>query len=183
MSKSNTDISKFLSYVLRHAPASIGLQLDSEGWGDVATVLLGAKRAGLLLSPERLAEVVASNDKKRFALSADGQKIRAVQGHSTSVVAIDYIAQTPPPALYHGTAQRFLPSILREGLRPQSRHHVHLSADVATAKKVGARHGKVVVLQIDIAGLQAQGARFFQAENGVWLIDAVPVGFFQPITD
>lgn len=68
-------------------------------------------------------------------------------------------------------------------LRPQSRHHVHLSADVATAKKVGARHGKVVVLQIDIAGLQAQGARFFQAENGVWLIDAVPVGFFQPITD
>ena len=55
----------------------------------------------------------------------------------------------PPPVLYHGTATRFIDSILREGLKPQARLHVHLSIDLATAQRVGQRHSTATVLTVD----------------------------------
>lgn len=178
-SKTLTETSKFLSYVLRHAPESIDLQLDSEGWGDVDALLAGAARQGRVLDLAHLHAVVASNDKKRFGLSADGQKIRAVQGHSTETVDLQYVARVPPAVLYHGTATRFLASIGEQGLIAGTRHHVHLSQDPATAIAVGQRYGKPALLHIDAAAMQAQGLAFFQADNGVWLTRHVPVAFIR----
>jgi len=168
--------SKFLSYVLRHQPDAIGLTLDDEGWADVSELITLANVDGRKLTFELITEVVATNSKKRFALSEDGRKIRASQGHS---VAIDLglAAATPPDVLYHGTATRFLDSIKEKGLIPGSRQHVHLSADLATAVEVGRRHGKPTIITVQSLRMHSSGHAFFFSDNSVWLTSSVPVEF------
>ncbi|WP_036168760.1 RNA 2'-phosphotransferase [Massilia sp. 9096] len=164
--------SKLLSFVLRHRPDSIGLQLDPQGWADVDELLARLRADGKAIERTLLERVVRENDKQRFAFDADGTKIRASQGHSVEVdLALQ--PQTPPPVLYHGTASRFLKSILAEGLRAGARHQVHLSSEVQTAMNVGMRYGFPVVLRVDAARMQLAGAVFYQSDNGVWLTDAV----------
>lgn len=177
MSKQHAETSKFLSYVLRHEPQTIGLTLDREGWADIAVLIAGAAQSGRALDEALIHAVVESSDKKRFAISEDGLRIRAVQGHSTDSVAITYAEKVPPEFLYHGTATRFLESIMREGLKPGTRQHVHLSEEVQTATAVGQRYGKPVVLKIETLRMYQQGFKFFQADNGVWLTCTVPTEY------
>ncbi len=125
--------SKFLSFVLRHQPQAIGLTLDAEGWGSVEGLIAGAARERRQLSREFIEQVIATNDKKRFELSADGLRIRAVQGHSTPSVQRRFEPVQPPDVLFHGTASRFVAAISRQGIKPASRHYVHLSTDEQTA--------------------------------------------------
>jgi len=176
-SKLLTDTSKFLSYVLRHEPQAIGLSLDQQGWASLDALIAAAAQHGRKLDRALIERVVATNEKKRFAISPDGACIRAVQGHSTDSVEIAFEERTPPAVLYHGTATRFLESIRKQGLAPGSRHYVHLSEDVPTATSVGQRYGKSVVLAIDAARMHAQGFKFYQAQNGVWLTPSVPAQF------
>jgi len=164
--------SKLLSYVLRHRPDSIGLALDAQGWAAVDDLLARLAAAGHAVDRSLLERVVAENDKQRFAFSADRTRIRASQGHSVAVdLALD--PAPPPDLLYHGTASRFLKSILATGLRAAGRHHVHLSADADTARRVGARHGFPAVLRVDAARMRADGIVFYRSDNGVWLTEAV----------
>ncbi len=179
MSKQHAETSKFLSYVLRHEPQSIDLVLDREGWADITALIAGARQIGRELDEALVRSVVESNDKKRFSISEDGLRIRAVQGHSTESVAITYTEKRPPEFLYHGTATRFLESILKEGLKPCERQHVHLSEDVQTATAVGQRYGKSIVLKVEALRMCQQGFKFFQAENKVWLTEKVSVDFFK----
>lgn len=172
-----THISKFFSLVLRHKPEAIGLTLDAEGWADIAQLLQAAAKQGKHISRELLQEVVDTNDKKRFAISEDGLKIRAVQGHSTKAVDISYEPKEPPELLFHGTATRFLQSIKKQGLIHGSRQYVHLSDNEQTAVAVGQRHGLPVVLKVQARLMHEQGIAFYQADNGVWLTDAVPTQF------
>lgn len=174
----NQAVSKTLSYVLRHKPEEFGLALDAEGWVNVTELLAALHVRGHHVTPEQLHEVVATNDKKRFGLSADGTKIRANQGHSVAV-ELGLTPMTPPELLYHGTATRFLPSIRSSGLHSGSRQHVHLSADPATAVAVGSRHGKPVVLMVQAGKLHRAGGQFFLSENEVWLTQAVPPEYLQ----
>ena len=161
-------VSKRLSYVLRHHPESAGLTLDEHGWVAVDDLL-----AALRLTRAELDDVIARNDKQRFALDGTGTRIRASQGHSVAV-DLGYEPAVPPDELFHGTVERFLPAIRAEGLRPGDRHAVHLSPDAGTARTVGARRGRPVVLRVDAAGMSRDGARFTRSANGVWLVDAVP---------
>ena len=169
----NDKVSKFLSLVLRHQPESIGLELDEEGWADVSELLRQLGKHGKAVGIDQLREVVATNEKKRFAFDESGTRIRASQGHSIKV-DLKLEPATPPDVLWHGTATRFLKSILKEGLTSQSRQHVHLSGDQATAAKVGARHGKLVILSVDARTMTEAGHHFYQSANGVWLTDVVP---------
>jgi putative RNA 2'-phosphotransferase len=173
MSEDLKSRSKFLSYVLRHAPDSIGLALDAGGWADVAELLAKAAGAGKPMDRAALEEIVGTSDKKRFTLSADGSRIRAAQGHSVQV-ALGLEPVVPPETLFHGTTTRFLDSIRREGLKPGSRQQVHLSGDEATACAVGARHGKPAILRIAAGEMHRAGNLFYRADNGVWLTDSVP---------
>jgi putative RNA 2'-phosphotransferase len=166
-------VSRRLSYVLRHAPESIGLALDPNGWVRVGALLDALRAHGLALSADQLAEVVAANDKQRFAFDETCERIRASHGHSVAV-DLGYEAQQPPPVLYHGTPRANLDAIKQHGLRPKSRHAVHLSPDVSTATAVGARRGEPVVFRVDAAALAATGATFTCSANGVWLVDSVP---------
>jgi putative RNA 2'-phosphotransferase len=177
MNKQHIEISKFLSFVLRHEPHAIGLTLDREGWANMAALIAGARKSGQNLDETLIRTVVANSDKARFAISEDGLSIRAVQGHSAKDVKITYAEKVPPEFLYHGTATRFLGAIFKEGLKPGSRHHVHLSGDIKTAMTVGQRYGKPVVLRIEALRMYQQNFRFFQAENEVWLIDQVTPEF------
>lgn len=173
-----TKISKFLSLVLRHKPEEIGLTLDENGWVDVSALRTAMDRHGQTVSREELDEVVATNDKKRFAFSDDGTRIRASQGHSVEVdLALTPVV--PPEFLFHGTATRFLEPIRGEGLKKMSRQHVHLSPDEATASKVGVRHGKLVILRIKAGQMHRAGASFYCSANGVWLVDAVPAEWIE----
>jgi putative RNA 2'-phosphotransferase len=167
------EISKFLSYVLRHAPESIGLSLDANGWADVRELLTRARKAGRHIELATLQEVVSTNDKQRFTLSEDGLRIRAAQGHSITI-DLALVPSEPPPLLYHGTARRNLDAIFAEGLKPGRRQQVHLSLDPETARKVGQRHGKPTVLTVDAAAMHRDGHALFRADNGVWLTDGVP---------
>lgn len=173
MTKQYTEISKFLSFVLRHQPDAIGITLDAEGWTDIAALINAAAKDGKPLDRDMISLVVISSDKKRFAISDDGLRIRAVQGHSTEIVDIKYIEKVPPVFLYHGTATRFLESIRLNGLLPGARQYVHLSEDEKTAFSVGARHGKPTVLKVQALLMHEHGMNFFQSENGVWLTNNV----------
>jgi putative RNA 2'-phosphotransferase len=172
-----TRTSKFLALVLRHDPAAAGITLDGEGWADVGALLAGMAAKGHVLSGEQLRELVAADSKGRYALSGDGGRIRAVQGHSIDV-ELNLKARMPPAVLFHGTATRFREAIKAEGLLRRSRRYVHLSADRETAVSVGQRHGKPWVIEIDAARMHAEGVEFFLSENGVWLVESVPARYF-----
>jgi putative RNA 2'-phosphotransferase len=170
-------ISKRLSYVLRHSPGSVRLTLDPGGWVAVDDLLAALAAHGRPVTRAELDTVVACNDKRRFAVEPgpDGRdRIRASQGHSVAV-DLGLAPADPPPALYHGTSASVLGQIRAEGLRKGRRHHVHLSTDTVTARRVGARRpGEVVILEVDAAAMAADGHLFYRSANGVWLTDHVP---------
>jgi putative RNA 2'-phosphotransferase len=178
MDKRLVTISKYLAKHLRHAPHELGLRLRPGGWVPVDDLLSAAHRHGFPISYDDLVECVETNDKQRFAFDISGELIRADQGHSVEV-DLQVEEREPPETLFHGTVKRFMASILKDGLIRGKRHHVHLSKDVETTTKVGARRGKPVILTVDAGRMQRDGHRFFLSANGVWLTDAVPPGYFK----
>jgi len=176
MKKRHIRVSKFLSLVLRHKPEEVGVELDREGWVSVSRLLEALEANGLRLTLDELHEVVRANDKQRFSFSPDGLSIRASQGHSVEV-ELGYEPSEPPPNLYQGTAERFLPSIRQQGLLRGRRHHVHLSEQEATAVAVGMRYGRPVILSIASGAMHADGHPFFRSANGVWLTKHVPARY------
>jgi putative RNA 2'-phosphotransferase len=175
-------ISKSLSYVLRHRPDSMGLELEAGGWIRVESLLSAFRKSGKPLSAEMLQQVVTHNDKQRFEFSNDGMRIRARQGHSMEV-ELGYEPAIPPAVLYHGTATRNLDSILAQGLLKGRRHHVHLSTNQETMMQVAMRHGKPVLLMIQSQQMQLAGYEFFVTGNHVWLTEHVPPPFISVSTE
>lgn len=173
-----THISKYIALILRHHPEQAGVTLDSAGWAQVDELLAGVNRR-YRLTRAQLDEIVRTDSKQRYAYSEDGARIRANQGHS---VPVDVgLTQAPPPErLWHGTAERFLPSIRQKGLLPGSRLYVHLSADPETARAVGSRHGRPAVLAVDSGEMARRGFVFLRSANGVWLTARVPPEFLSP---
>ena len=180
LSKNEIQMGKFLSLVLRHKPEVIGLTLDKHGWADVNELLVCMKRSGKTLSFDMLEKIVNENDKHRYSFNEDKSKIRANQGHSIHV-DVELKEIKPPNVLYHGTATRFLGSIMDTGINSGSRIHVHLSGDYKTALDVGIRHGKPVVLTIDSGRMYKDGYKFFLSANNVWLCDRVPAEYIQKL--
>jgi putative RNA 2'-phosphotransferase len=178
MEKNIKSTSKFLSLVLRHKPEEIGLLLDENGWVSVNELIQKMNAKGNDIDIDLLNEIAETNDKKRFAFNDDKTKIRASQGHSIEIdLALE--PSVPPNILYHGTATRFVKSILKEGLTKQQRQHVHLSEKLETAIAVGARHGKPIILIVDAKQMQEEGFLFYQSENNVWLTDKVEVKYIK----
>ncbi|MGW4705350.1 RNA 2'-phosphotransferase [Streptomyces sp. NPDC004285] len=169
-------VSKYLSKHLRHQPERIGLVLDAQGWTEIEALLRATAEHGFTITREELDHVVATNDKKRFAI--EGTRIRASQGHTVEI-DLGLPAAAPPAYLYHGTVADRLSAIRAEGLRPMARHHVHLSPDRETATRVGARRGRPVVLSVDAGAMHRAGHVFHVSANGVWLTDAVPPEFLR----
>jgi putative RNA 2'-phosphotransferase len=174
--------SKFLSLILRHQPETVGLKLDAAGWVEVDVLLAACSKHRKPIARELLDRVVAENNKKRFAFSEDGLRIRASQGHSIDV-ELGYEAADPPATLFHGTAERNLAPIQAQGLLKQQRHHVHLTADRETALNVGRRHGKPALLIVAAQRMVEDGHQFFISANGVWLTETVPQEYLSTEND
>ena len=172
MDKRLIHTSKYVAKHLRHAPHELGITLQPGGWVPVDDLLAAAAKHGFPITYDDLLECVETNDKQRFAFDPSGELIRANQGHSVEV-DLQLEASEPPEILYHGTVERFLPSILKDGLVKGKRHHVHLSRDVETARKVGARRGIPVILKVDAGRMHRAGHTFLLSANGVWLTDSV----------
>jgi putative RNA 2'-phosphotransferase len=180
--KRKKKISKFLSLILRHEPETVGLRLEENGWVPVDKLIKACGDFGRPFTLTELREVVETNDKKRFSFNASGQKIRASQGHSVEV-EIEFEKRVPPLVLYHGTAEKNVGLIFAEGLKKMSRHHVHLSADPETARRVGMRYGKPVILRIDTEAMLLENHEFFVSANNVWLTEKVPPNFIKLIDE
>ncbi len=171
-------ISRFMSLVLRHKPELVGLTLDAEGWTPVDDLLAALARSGRPLTRRMLERVVSENDKQRFTMSDDGQRIRANYGHSVQI-DLGLEPREPPEVLFHGTASRSVGSIMARGIRPAGRRYVHLSIDEPTAAAVGRRHGKPVVLGIRAQSMHERGFVFYCSESGIWLTHLVPPEFIE----
>lgn len=173
---------KFLSFVLRHRPDKLNIELDKEGWTDIDELIRLWNRKHT--TPDRqidraeLQQIVDTNDKKRYKISDDGKRIRASQGHSVKV-SLGHKPSKPPDTLFHGTSDRFLDSIKKTGLNKGTRTHVHLSLDHDTAVDVGKRHGKPVVLEVDAAQMYKDGIDFILSDNSVWLVDFVSTKYIK----
>ena len=173
-----TQTSKFMSLVLRHDPSAAGVTLDEGGWCDINALLHGMAVARHRITRVDLLDIVRSDSKQRYAISDDGLRIRANQGHSIDV-DLGLAPLPPPPVLFHGTAWRFVDSICLTGLERRSRHHVHLTANSATGEAVGRRYGKPVILRVAAGQMAARGHVFFRSANDVWLVESVPPEFIE----
>ncbi|MEH1911042.1 MAG: RNA 2'-phosphotransferase [Nostoc sp.] len=173
-------ISKYLSKYLRHTPDAIGIQLAPGGWVAVDELLTACAKNKFAIARQELQVVVESNDKQRFSFDSTGTLIRANQGHSVKV-DLQLKPVVPPDVLYHGTGHKSVESIMQTGLCKMSRNHVHLSRDISTAQTVGARHGKPVIFIVYAAPMHEAGYIFYCSDNGVWLVDHVPLNYLQKI--
>lgn len=180
MKQDLTKLSKFISLILRHHPQTIGIELEYFGaWADTQKLIAGINKSGKFkIDMKTLEKVVAEDEKHRYSFNEDKTKIRAVQGHSVDV-DMQYREAEPPEILWHGTAERFVESILDEGLKKMSRKYVHLSGDEKTAEKVGSRRGKAHIFKVKTGEMYRQGYKFYCADNGVWLTDYVPPEFLE----
>lgn len=174
-------ISKYLSKHLRHAPERLGLVLAPGGWVTIDELLSACAAHQFVITRAELEAVVAASDKQRFSFDDSKTRIRANQGHSVAV-DLQLQPQTPPDVLYHGTGEASVPAILQSGLRKMARHHVHLSPDAETARNVGMRHGRPVILAVAAATMHQAGLTFYCSDNGVWLVDEVPPQYLQVLT-
>ena len=160
-------LSRYISLILRHRPEEAGIELDKHGWADVDKLLKSLK-----IDMRTLVEIVETDSKGRYEFDDTKSRIRARQGHSIDV-DVELEEKEPPDILYHGTAVKYMNSIQTAGLIPMSRKYVHLSIDRDTASKVGARHGKPVILQVLAGKMYKDGRKFYLSRNGVWLTDCV----------
>ncbi len=173
------ETSRFISLVLRHKPEVIGIKLDRHGWAKVSELIAGVNKTHPL-DLDMLEEIVKTDDKQRFSFNEDKTLIRANQGHSIKV-DVQLEAKIPPDILYHGTGEKYVNSIDQAGLLPKSRLYVHLSKDKETARKVGSRHGKAVIYEIDTQTMVKDGYQFYLSVNNVWLTKEVPVKYLKKI--
>jgi len=175
---SRKSVSKYLSWALRHGGPELGLELEPGGWVPLDELLEAARRNGRGLSRDHVLHVVEKGEKRRFELDSRGRRIRARYGHSLPV-DLELEPVEPPGELFHGTAERFVESILRDGLRPGQRRHVHLSPDRETAREVGGRHGRPVILVVRARELYRAGQAFYRPTSEVWLTTRVPPDYVE----
>lgn len=176
--RSRVFISKKMSYALRHNPGKYGIKLDEYGYTDLNGFLAAMNRVHRFNPPiteATIRDIMAHSNKQRFAI--ENGRIAALYGHSVPGI-IKHKRATPPKILYHGTARRFLPSIMKQGLLPMGRQYVHLSSDIPTARQVGLRRdNRPVILQIDTVAASKAGINFYIGNQDVWLAPTIPPKF------
>lgn len=174
-----TEVSRYMSLILRHKPETIGISLDEHGWANVEELIAGIAKNNDF-NMDILEEIVRTDEKQRYSFNEDKTLIRANQGHSIPV-DVDLEEQEPSKILWHGTGEKYVESIDREGLIPKSRLYVHLSKDEETAVKVGSRHGKPVLYHILAKQMHDDGYKFYLSANGVWLTKEVPYQYLKKL--
>ena len=175
-----TNLSRYMSLILRHKPEVIGITLDEHGWASVNDLICGIEKNNPEFNMDILEQIVRTDNKQRYSFNDDRSLIRANQGHSVNV-DVELKEKEPPEYLYHGTGEKYVKSINQDGLIPKSRLYVHLSKDIKTAENVGKRHGKEVVYRINSGQMYRDGYKFYLSENGIWLTKEVPIKYLEMV--
>lgn len=183
--KSNNErdlkLSRYFSYILRHSPQSIKLHMEPSGFVDIKDFMFKAfMYDNIIFDIEDVERIVSKDNKQRYEIKEN--MIRAVQGHSISFVNLKLKSIEPPQILYHGTKEKYMMSICKQGILSQSRQFVHLSKLKNVALEVGnRRNGETVILRVYAKRMIEDGYKFYQAKNGVWLTHKVPPKYFEII--
>ena len=168
---------KKLAWLLRHDKDAFDCGfIDENGWRSIKSLCKVYD-----YTPELIDEIVETNNKQRYEYNEDKTKIRARQGHSIPVdVGLKEADITyKNPFLYHGTSEKYLEDIKRDGLLPQTRQYVHLSLDEETAINVGKRHGgETYVIIIDAIKMIEDGEIIYISNNGVYNVKKVDPKYF-----
>lgn len=152
-------VSKKLSWLLRHGAEKEGLQLQEGGFIGLADVLSNRNLRSLKVTFEEVQEIVRDNDKQRFTVvpaSEDVDQtstkpqdylIRANQGHSLKVESEGLLkpitAENAPDSAVHGTSHSAWTLIATSGgLKPMGRNHVHFAAGLPQGFKSIVEDGK-----------------------------------------
>lgn len=180
MGKEKDSISVFLSLILRHTPEEIEINLDKNGWANVDILVEKFNEKFGKFTKDDLVKIVNEDDKKRYSFDKSLEKIRANQGHSICV-DVELTEKIPPEKLYHGTATRFIDSIMREGLKSMSRQYVHMYDEIYLTREIGNRYGTLVILELDAKKMSNDGYKFLISENNVWLTKSVPSKYIRRI--
>lgn len=180
----SVQLSKLLTWLLRHTALEKGLNVDSQGY---------IKMDDILKLPEfdrvdvaAIEEVVKNNSKDRFRMDKrnDTWFIRANQGHSIVIgdklvdnkmmIRVDLVAY---PVAYHGTSKEFFKIIQKEGINPMARKHVHMSKTYKKDNKAnnisGIRGNAQIILEIDLVKATKSGIKFYESDNGVILTESI----------
>lgn len=199
--KRDVQISKALSYLLRHGAEKEHLAMDAQGYVLLGDLLRNNRLKSHRATAEDVARVVQNNNKKRFTLVTrdDGQQyVCANQGHSLKKVSNDNLQlleqsrEAYPAQLIHGTTRQKLRLILASGgLSRMGRNHIHFtSVQVSHDEHVsGLRTFSDVLIFVDIDKLLRQDSiRFYKSLNDVYLTEGdasgmLPVLFFLKIVD
>ena len=172
------NVGKFLALILRHQPEAVGIELDKNGWADVEELIGGVKKSVPDFNRDELELIVKNDTKQRYSLNEDKTKIRANQGHSVNV-DVELHEIQPPAVLYHGTAEKSVDGIMKNGIESRSRLYVHLSKNKETALSVGGRHGRPVIFGVNAEEMYRNGYKFYISENGVYLTKYVPTKYLK----
>jgi putative RNA 2'-phosphotransferase len=162
-------VSRYASYLLRHNPKN--LEMDAEGFVDIDE-LLTKLRTRYSIEKTLILDIAEKSERKRFEVKDN--RIRALYGH-TIPVRVELEEDRKVKLLYHGTTFDAASRILKEGLKPMKRKHVHLSPKAETARAVGSRRTKnPVVLEIDAGTARQDGFRFYRATDKVYVSGPIP---------
>lgn len=175
-----TNLSRYMSLILRHKPEVIEITLDEHGWASVNDLICGIEKNNPGFNMDILEQIVRTDSKQRYSFNDDKSLIRANQGHSVNV-DVELKEKEPPEYLYHGTGEKYVKSINQDGLIPKSRLYVHLSKDIKTAENVGKRHGKEIIYRINSGRMYRNGYKFYLSENGIWLTKEAPVKYLEMV--
>ncbi len=183
---SHLKISKFLSYILRHHPETIGSSLDEEGYLKIdldellSRMKVRKEFRDVPLDKSVLFDIVKKDTKGRYEIS--NNKIRAGYGHSIKGIHVFLTENELPEFLFHGTIKKSLPLILRDGLKPMGRNLVHLTEDLKDAHLVGGRHGKnIIILKIAVKNAIKEGIKFWKPGKNVYTTFSIPPKFISDI--
>lgn len=174
-------LSRFISFVLRHNPDSIKIKIEEDGWTNTKEFIENInKLTKYRIDMELLEKIVKEDNKQRYSFNENKSKIRANQGHSINA-KIRFKEVIPPDNLYHGTGDKYVFSILKEGIKKRTRNFVHLSDNIETAFDVGSRHGQPKVLIVNAKEMHKDKYKFFLSENGVYLTEYVPIKYIKQL--
>lgn len=199
--KRDVQISKSLSYLLRHGAIKEKLPIDNNGYIQTEVLLKQNRLKTHKCTLEDIHRIVDKNDKQRFHLkmqigeAGDTEEvICATQGHSIKTIQPDEkllqqitdVAQLPD-RLVHGTNITKVLLILQSGsIKKLSRNHIHLSPGVPGIDSQvisGMRYSSNVHIYLKCTQELLNEVQMFKSLNNVYLTpNDIDICLFEKVT-
>ncbi|XP_055841781.1 tRNA 2'-phosphotransferase 1 [Episyrphus balteatus] len=194
----DTELSKNLSWLLRHGAVKEGLPIASNGFIPLDAVL-SHRSLSNRYTAEEIMRIVEADSKNRYTVmtcpSTKKLLIKANQGHSIAEVSELNLTKirhaSECPIVVHGTFYKNLPAIKRLGLKRMNRNHIHFSASdklkPGTVRVSGIRHNCEVLIYLNTELALSKNIPLYRSENNVILSPglngSISTEFFDKVVD